>query len=148
MNTLRLKIYGMIALMVLLGCTGDMLLSLAMKRIGPIQNWSPSALASVFLQTITSGTVWLGILLLLGFFVCYLAALSWVDFSYLKPSMAVSYAFVTFLAYKVLGETVTPLRWIGVALISCGVAVVAMTRVQTTAPARGSAAEQVAEHVS
>ena len=145
MNTLRLKIYGMITLMVLLGCTGDMLLSLAMKRIGPIQDWSPGALASVFLQTITSGTVWLGILLLLGFFVCYLTALSWVDFSYLKPSMAVSYAFVTFLAYKVLGETVTPLRWAGVALICFGVAVVAMTRLRTTENVPSRTARRAAE---
>lgn len=136
MNTLRLKIYGMIVLMTVLGSTGDMLLSLAMKRIGPIHDASVPGIGSFVLQAISSPTVWLGILLLLSFFVCYLTALSWADFSYLKPSMAVSYAFVTFLACKVLGEAVSAQRWAGVALICLGVATVGLTKVRTVPASR------------
>lgn len=135
MKGLRLKTYAMIALMVVLASVGDLLLSLGMKQIGVIRSWNPAALASVFLQIISSGTIWLGIACLLGFFLCYLAVLSWADFSYVKPSMAVGYGFVTFLAYAVLGEQVSGMRWAGVALICMGVGLVGLTKVRTTGPA-------------
>jgi len=146
MKAARLRIYTLIALMVVLGCTGDMILSLGMKRIGPIPDWSPSGLASALLHTVSSPTIWLGILLLLAFFVCLLTAFSWADFSYLKPTMAVSYPFATFLAYAVLGETVTLTRWTSVALICLGSAVVGLTAHRTTAPAVRPATAPVTGH--
>jgi drug/metabolite transporter (DMT)-like permease len=146
MKSPRLKIYTLIALMVVLGCTGDMFLSLGMKQIGGIQEWDVSGLASVLVHTATSAPIWLGILLLLGFFVCFLTALSWADFSYLKPAMAVSYPFVTFLAHVFLGETVTATRWTSVALICLGSAMVGLTRPRTTKAATERITEPVAEH--
>lgn len=146
MKTPRLRIYTLIAFMVVLGGTGDMFLSLGMKRIGPMEDLNPSGLAWAFVHTATSAPIWLGILLSLGFFVCLLTALSWADFSYLKPNLAVTYVFVTFLAHVVLGETVTPTRWASVALICLGSAMVGLTRHRTTAPAAERITEQVTEH--
>lgn len=131
---LHLRTYAAIALMVVLSSFGDMFLSLGMKRIGAVHSWDFAVLGSFAARVLTSGTIWLGIGLLLLFFVCYLAALSWADFSFLKPSMAIGYAFVAFLGYQFLGENVSPTRWTGVACICSGVAIVGLTKIRTTGP--------------
>jgi drug/metabolite transporter (DMT)-like permease len=82
---------------------------------------------------------------MLAFFVCLLTAFSWTDFSYLKPTMAVSYPFATFLAYAVLGETVTPTRWTSVALICLGSAVVGVSTHRATAPTAHPVTDHAAE---
>ena len=124
----------MIALMVGLSSVGDMYLSLGMKRLGAVHGWNFEVLASFAARILTSGTIWLGITFLLFFFIAYLAVLSWADFSFLKPSMAVGYAFVAFLGYRFLGETVSTTRWTGVVLICFGVALVGLTKIRTTEP--------------
>lgn len=134
MPALHLRTYAMIALMVALSSLGDMFLSLGMKRIGAVHGWDLDVLASFCARVLTSGSIWLGIAFLLLFFVCYLAVLSWADFSFLKPSMAVGYAFVTFLGYRFLSEAVSPTRWTGVAFICFGVALVGLTKIRTTEP--------------
>jgi uncharacterized membrane protein len=103
-----------------------------MKQVGAVQDWSLGALGRTFLQTITSGTIWAGILALLLFFACYLLVLSWADLSYVKPISAIGYAVIAFLGYAVLNEQVTPVRWLGVGLICAGVALASQTQVRTT----------------
>jgi drug/metabolite transporter (DMT)-like permease len=98
-----------------------------MKQIGEIIDFSPAALASTFLKTFANGSIWLGILSLLVFFVSYLLLLSWADFSYVQPASAIGYALVAVLGYFVLGEFVSPIRWIGVLIICLGVALVGWT---------------------
>lgn len=126
------KTYVLIALAVLLGSFGNVFLSAGMKQIGAVNDWSPAALAGQFLSTFTNGIIWLGILCLLLFFVCYLLVLSWADFSYVLPATASSYAVVPLLGYAFLGEHVPPLRWVGVVLICFGVALVGQTPPRTT----------------
>ncbi len=133
MPKLRLKTYAMIALMVVLQSFGNALLSVGMKQIGAVRGSGANELWRYFVEIMTSGTIWSGIACLLGFFITYLAVLSWADLSYVKPSMAVSYGFVTLLAWAVLHEHISPLRWAGVALICLGVGVVGLTEVRTTA---------------
>ncbi|MGA2430799.1 MAG: hypothetical protein ABSH13_20050 [Candidatus Acidiferrum sp.] len=58
--------------------------------------------------------------------------MSWADYSYVMPAGAFGYALLTFLAVVVLHETVSPRRWIGVALICVGVLVVGLTKPRTT----------------
>ena len=135
------KTYVLLVLMVFAGSIGDVLLSMGMKRIGEVNDWSPAALANVFLQVFTSPTIWLGIAALVFFFLCYLLVLSWADFSYVLPASAASYAFVPLLGYLILGEVVTPLRWAGVALICLGVALVGLTPHTTTQAAQKPAGE-------
>ena len=122
----------MIVLMAVLSSVGDMFLSLGMKRIGAVHGWDLDVLAPFLARVLSSGTIWLGIAFLLSFFVCYLAVLSWADFSFLKPSMAVGYAFVAFLGYRFLGETISPSRWTGVLFICVGVGLVGLTKIRTT----------------
>jgi drug/metabolite transporter (DMT)-like permease len=126
------RTYFLLASMVLFSSLGNVLLSKGMKQVGEIVDFSPLALFSVFLKTFTNGSIWLGILSLLLFFVSYLLMLSWADLSYVQPASAIGYAMVALLGYLVLGESVSPTRWIGVLFICGGVALVGGTDPSTT----------------
>src|SRR5258707_512878 len=124
---LQKKNYGLLASMVFFSSLGNVLLSRGMKQTGEIVDFSPAALAITFVKTFTNGSIWLGILSLLVFFVSYLLLLSWADFSYVQPASAIGYAFVAVLGYFVLGEFISTTRWIGVLIICAGVGLVGWT---------------------
>ncbi len=127
LKRLRTKTYLLLALMVLFGSLGNVLLSRGMKATGEILDFSPRALAVVFARVFTNSSIWLGISSLLIFFVSYLLLLSWADFSYVQPASAVGYALVALLGYFMLGEFIPLTRWTGVVLICAGVALVGRT---------------------
>jgi uncharacterized membrane protein len=83
-------------------------------------------------MTVTSVTIWAGILFLIGFMVSYMTVLSWADYSYVMPAGAFGYAILTLLAVVFLRENVTPKRWVGVLLICLGVLLVGQTKPRTT----------------
>ena len=128
---MKLKTYALLASMVFFSSLGNVLLSKGMKQVGEITSYAPSALYSVFLRTFTSPTIWLGILSLGIFFVSYLLLLSWADFSFVQPICSIGYAGVAVLSYFLLGEIISPTRWIGVLLICAGVALVSGTEPRT-----------------
>ena len=136
----RKKTYTLLALMVLFSSFGNILLSKGMKGIGEIRDYSPVAIASVFTKTFTSGAIWLGIGSLLVFFICNLLVLSWADYSFVQPASAIGYALVALMGYLILGEFVSPLRWLGVGFISAGVALVSATEPRTTKESESRAA--------
>lgn len=128
---MKKKTYLLLASMVFFSSLGNVLLSKGMKQIGDIHDYSPEALLAVFFKTFTSGTIWLGICSLLVFFISYLLALSWADFSYVQPASAIGYAVVAVLGYLILGEIVSPVRWLAVLFICAGVALVSGTEPRT-----------------
>jgi len=132
--TLHLKTAILIVVMVSVAPLGDMFLGKGMKQIGPMPDWAPAGFFDFFFRTFTSETVWIGISLLLGFFIAYLLVLSWADYSYVLPASSISTLMVALLARFVLHETVRPLRWVGVAMICLGVFVVGHTHPRTTEP--------------
>jgi drug/metabolite transporter (DMT)-like permease len=125
------RTYSLIASMVVFSSLGNVLLSKGMKQIGDFNDYSFPTVATVFFKTFTSSTIWLGIVSLLVFFVSYLLALSWADFSYVQPASAIGYAVVAVLGYLMLGETVSPRRWLAVLFICVGVALVGRTEQRT-----------------
>jgi drug/metabolite transporter (DMT)-like permease len=131
---LHLKTFTLILIMVSVAPLGDMFLGKGMKIIPPMASWSPADVFHFFFRAFTSGTVWLGIGLLLAFFVSYLLVLSWADYSYVLPASSISSLIIALLAKFVLNETITPTRWVGVALICVGVFVVGRTPPRTTEP--------------
>lgn len=131
-RSLHQKTYLLLVLLVLFSSVGNVLLSKGMKQIGEVQDWGIAALLAVGWKTFTSGTIWLGIGSLLLFLGAYLLVLSWADYSYVMPASATGYVVVPLLGYLLLGETVTPLRWLGAAVISVGVALVGRTPPRTT----------------
>ncbi len=60
----------------------------------------------ILVRAFDSGTLWLGISLLMLFFVSYMLVLSWADFSYVSPASAVGYVLVALMGYFFLGEHV------------------------------------------
>ncbi|MGA8145575.1 MAG: EamA family transporter [Candidatus Acidiferrales bacterium] len=129
---LRLKTFFLLLVMILFGPLGDVLLSKGMKDLGKIPGWSPTELAHVFLAVFSSGTIWLGIGSLLGFFIAYTLVLSWADYSYVQPASSLAYGIVALLGHFLLGEKVSPLRWAGILVICCGVLIVGHTPPRTT----------------
>src|SRR5262245_29429345 len=128
----RKRTYLLLPSMVLFSSVGNVLLSRGMKQVGEIVTFSPLALLPVFSKTFTNANVWLGIFSLLFFFVSYLLLLSWADLSYVQPASAIGYAVVALLGYLLLGESVSPMRWMGVVFICGGVALVGGTDPSTT----------------
>jgi drug/metabolite transporter (DMT)-like permease len=111
---------AILAGVVLFGACGDVCLSRGMKSIGGIPlDHLTRALGAVF-------TPWvgIGILLLLGFFTCYLTALSFADLTYVLPATSIGYILMAFLARYFLHEQISLSRWAGILLISLGVGVV------------------------
>src|SRR5438128_1912419 len=128
---LHKKTYALLASMVFFSSLGNVLLSRGMKQIGEILDFSPAALATAFVKVFMNRSIWLGILSLLVFFVSYLVLLSWADLSYVQPASAIGYAVVAMLGYFILGEIISPTRWIAVLLIAAGVALVGGTEPRT-----------------
>jgi len=129
---LRIKTYAMILLMVILNPVSNILLKKGMDRTGAMASWAPSDVFHFFFRAFTTGYIWLGIGCLLAFFVAYLLVLSWADYSFVQPSSALANGLTALLAYLLLHEFITPLRWGGILLICAGVFVVGHTHPQTT----------------
>ena len=121
----------MVLTMVVCANVGDLLLKRGMTEIGAV-HFTDAGLSHAFRMTVTSGTIWLGILFLLCFMLSYMTVLSWADYSYVMPAGAFGYAILTFLAVVILHERVSPERWLGVLLICIGVLLVGQTRPRTT----------------
>jgi uncharacterized membrane protein len=128
---LRKKTLGLAVLMVICSASGDLLLKKGMAEIGSV-HLNGHALATTFLRTATSGTIWEAIACLLGAFVIYMMLLSWADYSYVLPANSLGYAVVALFGVILLGEHVTMTRWAGIALICSGVALVGQTEPRTT----------------
>jgi drug/metabolite transporter (DMT)-like permease len=119
---------------------GDVCLTKGMKSIGEVNTLDPVELFNTGLQIFTNPMVWLGILLLGIFFGLYLAALSWADLSFVLPITAFGYTLNAFMSWRLLGERVSPARWIGTIIICVGVAVVSRTEQRTTSQESGGVA--------
>jgi hypothetical protein len=128
----HLKIYLPIAVMVIAGPLGNVLLGKGMKHTGKLPAWPPSQLLHAGLNIFTTGAIWLGIASLFTFFVAYMLALSWADYSFVQPASSLAYGMVALLGYWILGERVSPLRVVGIAVICLGVFVVGRTNPRTT----------------
>src|SRR5690349_25167201 len=120
------------------------MLSHGMKQTG---NVSLHHLQSLLLA-VTNPWVALGILLLLAFFASYMNALSWADLTYVLPATSLGYVLLAFVAKFALHEQVSPLRWMGIALISGGVSFVAGGPALTSHSHGGPGSESMASAAS
>jgi uncharacterized membrane protein len=130
-RSVTIKTYLLLALMVVFGPAGDVLLSKAMKNSGGLDAWTPASVGRFFFAAMTNGTVWLGITSLLLFLICYLLVLSWADYSYVSPASAAGYGVVVLFAHLLLREQIPLLRWVGVGVICLGVFLVGGTHIAT-----------------
>ena len=115
--------YLVLAGITIFSTAGDSLLARGMKEIGSI-DVSLHNLSGLLLA-ILNPWVAIGILLLLAFFAAYMTALSWADLTYVLPATSLGYVLLALAARFVLHEHVSPLRWLGIALITGGVGFIA-----------------------
>jgi len=111
---------------------GDVCLTKGMKSVGEVNTLDPVKLFHTGVQVFTTPYVWLGILILSCFFGLYLIALSWADLSFVLPVTAFGYVLNALMSWQLLGERVSPVRWVGTLVICFGVAVVSRTEQRTT----------------
>jgi drug/metabolite transporter (DMT)-like permease len=129
---LQLKTIPLILISIILGPLGNVLLGKAMKSVGPIHSGSFAELLPVAPRVLASGYIWLGIACLLSFFLVHMLLLTWADYSYVQPATSLSYLSISVLSSLLLGEMVSPLRWLGVTVICLGVFIVGRTSPNTT----------------
>jgi drug/metabolite transporter (DMT)-like permease len=113
--------YLVLAGVTVFAAAGDSMLSHGMKQIGTVSLSHPQAV----ILAVLNPWVAVGIVLLLAFFASYMTALSWADLTYVLPATSLGYVLLAMIARFVLHEQVSPLRWLGIALISGGVGFVA-----------------------
>jgi len=113
--------YLILAAVVFFAATGDVSLARGMRDFGAV---TLANLHQLFLALLNPWVV-VGILMLIGFFASYLAALSFADLTYVLPATSLSYILMVLLAKFFLHEHVSLWRWLGVALIVAGVGFVA-----------------------
>ncbi|MGH9846198.1 MAG: EamA family transporter [Blastocatellia bacterium] len=118
---------------------GDVCLTRGMKSVGEVNTLDPAALFRIGIKVFTTTDIWLGILVLSLFFGLYLVALSWADLSFVLPVTAFGYVLNAFMSWKLLGEHVSLVRWMGTMVICIGVAVVSRTEQRTTKPGAAGA---------
>jgi drug/metabolite transporter (DMT)-like permease len=134
-KTHETKTYVLLFLLVLLGSVGNTILSKGMKDAGDLDISRLSSLEAGAVHVLTSGTIWLGIALMLLFMVCHMLVLSWADYSFVMPFSAIAYALVPLLGYLFLHEQVSAARWAGIVLILLGVLLINRTPPRTTSGA-------------
>jgi len=93
--------------------TGDSLVSRGMKEVGGVSLHHLSGIVLVVFRP----EIALGVLFLLAFFACYMAALSWADLTYVLPATSVSFILLTLVARFMLHENVSLARGLGVLMI-------------------------------
>jgi drug/metabolite transporter (DMT)-like permease len=146
-STMTFRRYLVLAVITLTASCGDTFLSRGMKSLGPVSLAHPGAL----IHAIFSPWVAAGVVLLIGFFASYLAALSWADLTYVLPASSLGYVIMTLLAKLWLGERVSTLRWLGIVFITAGVGFVtrgpSYTDHSTAASAELREQEMAAEEV-
>ena len=109
--------YSLLALIVIGSTFGDVYLAKGMKQLGEmsVSRWRDLLFAPLHPY------VALGVVLLMMFYISYLASLSWADLSYIMPSTTLGYVLTALCAHFMLGEYISLTRWIGIGMISFGV---------------------------
>jgi drug/metabolite transporter (DMT)-like permease len=112
------------ALIVFSGTGGELCVSRAMKHIGEVHDFRPSAIIGVILRALRIGWMWAGVTMMAIAFFSLLGALSFLNVSFVVPVTALSYVAGALGAMFFLRERVSSRRWLGVFLVSLGVTLV------------------------
>jgi uncharacterized membrane protein len=122
---LRLKTRILTSVVVGANVLGNVSLSLGLKN--RILAFSPAAV----LEVLWNPWVTLGVALLIIWLLSRMALLSWADLSYVLPVTSIGYVLTVIFGKVFLSEDVSAWRWLGVLLITAGVALVGATPLRT-----------------
>ena len=115
-----MKTILLLLLIVFFEVTGNACLSHGMRMVGDVSAVGPAAFWGAVVSMFTNPWVAIGVILLVGYFLSFLVALSRLELSYVLPMTAVGYVLTSLIAVLFLGETISANRWLGTALIGAG----------------------------
>ena len=110
------------------GTGGELCVARAMKAVGEVKDFRPSALLALIPRVLRVPWMWAGVGLMATAFFSLLAVLSRENVSLVVPVTALSYGAGALGGKFFLKEQVTPRRWAGVLLVCAGVALVIVGR--------------------
>lgn len=103
---------------------GDIFLAKAMKQVGSLQVYDLTSAWNAATEVLSHGQFWIAIGFFTVFFCLWITVLSYEELSYALPLTALTYIFNAVLAGPMLGEVLSPMRWLGTILIGLGVGIV------------------------
>ena len=127
--------------MALLGPSSNVMFRVGMQHVGTLHGLTAAGVLLYAWHIFTNGVVVLGIVTRILFTIASFLVLSWADYSFVTPASAINYAIVALMGHYLLGESVSPARWVGIVLICLGVGLVGLTPTSTTQAIVHSAAE-------
>jgi drug/metabolite transporter (DMT)-like permease len=127
---LTLKTISFLTIAVLANSFGNLLLAIGMDSM---PSFSMAILPHYSFVLLTSPFILPGMFLSAVYMFTQLSLFSWADLSFVVPVIASSYVVTTLLSEFILGESVELQRWLGVVLITIGVAFVMRTTPNTHA---------------
>lgn len=116
-----MKTWGLLAVIIFSTALGDLLQSLEMKRHGEIRDFCPRGLGRLLKVLARKTYLILAILFMAVSFFAFMTLVETADLSFAVPASAASLVLETLLARLVLREKVDARRWMGAALVACGV---------------------------
>lgn len=140
-STMTLRRWFILGIVAVTAPLGDTLLSFGMGEVGPVSLHHLSTLFYAF----KIPEVLIGIVLLIGFFSSYLASLSWADLTFVLPATSIGNVIVALLARFWKHEHISPMRWVGIILITAAVGFIARGPSYTEIPKPHEALEASAQ---
>jgi drug/metabolite transporter (DMT)-like permease len=116
--------YFFLFLVIVAGTGGELCVTRAMKVIGEVHDFRPSALVRFVFRAMRVGWMWIGIGMMTVAFFSLLAMLSIENVSLVVPVTALSYAAGAAGAVLFLDERISRQRWLGVLIVCVGVTLV------------------------
>jgi drug/metabolite transporter (DMT)-like permease len=116
----------LVALMVGATTAGEVMQAAGMRRHGEIRDFRPGAIGRALAVLARNRFVIGSVAAMAISFFAFMKLLSMTDLSFAVPVSAVTYAMETVLAKYLLKERVNGLRWVGTALVICGVTLVSL----------------------
>jgi multidrug transporter EmrE-like cation transporter len=111
----------------LIAVIGQTLLKAVMSNVGVIDSFAIADLTSIVLAMLKQPLFYVaGVVYVMGF-AAWMVVLSRVELNVAYPVLALSYVLIPIAGTLFFNETVTPLRWLGIAIVLAGVVVVGLS---------------------
>ncbi len=118
----------LILLSISIAVCGQILLKVGINRIGIWDFSGMDTVRQLFVGVIKSPIILTGLFLYFISAAIWIIVLSTVDLSFAYPFIGLTYVLVLILSKLILKEDVSPIRWIGTAIITIGVIVISRGR--------------------
>ncbi|MDV3001940.1 MAG: 4-amino-4-deoxy-L-arabinose-phosphoundecaprenol flippase subunit ArnE [Chroococcopsis gigantea SAG 12.99] len=120
------KTWVAVLIIVLADAGGDLFNAVGTRQVGAVKLSSLPDVVKYIGKILTNTFILRGILCQTVAFISFVSVLSWADISLVRPCTALTYIFTLIGAKYILGEEVKRGRLIGIIIVGCGVALIAL----------------------